>query len=65
MVKTVGTEFYNVYIDDNAVAENMPLQFALILTKAIYSEFYAEPKLRVTIEKVAVEPEAEEVDKSE
>ena len=65
MVKTVGTEFYNVYIDDNAVAENMPLQFALILVKAIYSEFYAEPKLRVTIEKVAVEPEVEEVDKSE
>ena len=65
MVKTVGTEFYNVYIDDNAVAENMALQFALILVKAIYSEFYAEPKLRVTIEKVAVEPEVEEVDKSE
>lgn len=63
MVKTVGTEFYNVYIDDNAVAENMPLQFALILVKAIYSEFYAEPKLRVTIEKIQFE--AEEVDKSE
>lgn len=65
MVKTVGTEFYNVYIDDNAVAENMPLQFALILTKAIYSEFYAEPKLRVTIEKMQFETEAEKVDKSE
>ena len=63
MVKTVGTEFYNVYIDDNAVAENMPLQFALILVKAIYSEFYAESKLKVTIEKIQFE--AEEVDKSE
>ena len=59
------TELYKVYIDDNAVAENMPLQFALILTKAIYSEFYAEPKLRVTIEKIQFETEVEEVDKSE
>ena len=65
MVKTVGTEFYNVYIDDNAVAENMPLQFALILVKAIYSEFYAEPKLRVTIEKISNITEVEEMDKNE
>lgn len=48
----MGTEFYNVYVDDNAVAENMPLQYALILTKAIYVEFYAEPHLRVTIERI-------------
>lgn len=65
MVKIVGTEFYNVYIDDNAVAENMPLQFALILVKAIYSEFYAEPKLRVTIEKISNNTEIEEMDKNE
>ena len=49
----MGTEFFNVYVDDNCVAENMPLQFALVLTKAIYGEFYAEPELRVTIQKVA------------
>ena len=55
----MSSEFYNVYIDDNCIAENMPLQFALILTKAIYGEFYAEPNLRVTIEKVSKETEAE------
>ena len=38
----------------------MPLQFALILTKAIYSEFYAEPKLKVTIQKMQLEAEVEE-----
>lgn len=65
MVKIMPTELYKVYIDDNTIAESMPLQFALILTKAIYSEFYAEPKLRVTIEKMQLETEAEEVDKSE
>lgn len=65
MVKIMGTEFYNVYVDNNAVAENMPLQFALILTKAIYAEFYAEPNLRVTIEKIPNNTDVEEVDKNE
>lgn len=58
-----SSEFYNVYIDDNCVAENMPLQFALILTKAIYGEFYAEPKLKVSIERVSFDTE-EEVEKN-
>ena len=61
----MNSEFYNVYVDDNCVAKNMPLQFALILTKAIYTEFYAEPKLKVTIEKMELNTEksikAEEV----
>lgn len=65
MVKIMPTELYKVYIDNDTIAENMPLQFALILTKAIYSEFYAEPKLKVTIEKICFETEMEEVDKSE
>lgn len=59
---TMSSEFYNVYIDDNCIAENMPLQFALILTKAIYGEFYAEPKLKVSIERVSFDTE-EEVEK--
>ena len=46
------TEFYNIYVNDNIVAKNMPLQYALILTKAIYVEFYAEPHLKVTIERI-------------
>lgn len=53
----MGTEFYNVYIDDNCVAENMALQYALILTKALYVEFYAEPHLRVTIERIPAKTE--------
>ena len=62
----MSSEFYNVYIDDNCIAENMPLQFALILTKAIYGEFYAEPKLKVSIERVYFDTEmAEEKDKNE
>lgn len=57
----MGTEFYSVYVDENCIGEKMPLQFALILTKAIYSEFYAEPNLKVTIEKITPENKAEEV----
>lgn len=45
-------EYYNVIIgDDNIVGKYMPLQFALILVKAIYSEFYAEPDLKVSIQR--------------
>ena len=61
----MSSEFYNVYVDDNCVAENMPLQFALILTKAIYTEFYAEPKLKVTIERVPSDTESEKPIKAE
>ena len=44
-------EYYKVYVGNNIVGDYMPLQFALILTKAIYTEFYNEPGLKVTIEK--------------
>lgn len=44
-------DYFNVYVDNDCVAKNMPLQYAIILTKGIYSEFYAEPNLKVTIEK--------------
>ena len=47
----MNNELFTVYVENNPVAEKMPLQFALFLIKAIYSEFYAEPNLKVTIEK--------------
>lgn len=59
------SEYYKVYVDNNLVGEYMPLQFALILTKAIYSEFYAEPNLKVTIQKMALETEAENENENE
>ena len=57
----MNNEFYKVYVDNNCVAEKMPLQFALILTKAIYSEFYAELKLKVTIERMMFDTEDEDI----
>ena len=58
-------DLYNISIGDDVVAKQMPLQFALILTKAIYSEFYAEPNLKVTIEKLPPPAETTEVVKDE
>ena len=60
----MSSNFYNIYVDENCVAENMPLQFALILVKAIYGEFYAEPKLKVSIERVSFNTETEDPDDS-
>ena len=59
------SESYKVYVDNNLVGEYMPLQFALILTKAIYSEFYAEPNLKVTIQKMVLGTEAENENENE
>lgn len=48
----MNSDYFKVSINGDTVADHMPLQFALILTKSIYSEFYAEPNLAVTIEKM-------------
>ena len=46
------SEFYEVYVGSDCVGKYMPLQYALILTKASYSEFYAEPGLEIKIKKM-------------
>ena len=46
-----NNELYEIYIDDDCIARYISLQFALILIKAIYVEFYAEPELKITIKK--------------
>lgn len=43
--------FYSIRVENDIVAQHMPLQYALMLIKVIYNEFYAEPTLKVTIEK--------------
>ena len=66
-MEVMNKEFYEVKIDNNLIAQYMPLQFALILTKAIYTEFYAESNLSVTIAKMqfAADLETEEVKENE
>ena len=51
----MSDSYYKVWVDNNPVADHMPFHYAIILIKGIYTEFYAEPNLRVTIEKVSYE----------
>lgn len=58
----MNSDYFKVSVNGGQVADHMPLQFALILTKAIYSEFYAESNLAVTIEKMQYDTVEEEID---
>ena len=40
---------YSVYVDQEKVASDMPLEYAMILAKAIFSHFFAEHSMSVTI----------------
>ena len=54
----MNSNYYKIYINDELVSNYMPLQYALILVKGIYAEFYAEPNLKVTIERDSYGTEA-------
>lgn len=56
----MSTETYSIYVENNKVAEYMPLTYALILIKAIYVEFYNEKNLKVTIKRTPIETEMED-----
>lgn len=50
----MNSEYFEVYIgsEEECVGKYMPLQYALILVKAVFSEFYAEPELEVKIKRM-------------
>ena len=58
MVQVMNSEFYEVYVDSDCVGKYMPLQYALMLIKASYSEFYAEPGLEIKIKKMVLGTES-------
>lgn len=53
----MNNEFYNVYIDNIMVAKEMALMHALILTKALFAEYYNEPDLDIHIKRNTAEDE--------
>lgn len=55
----MNSEFYSVYVENDKVATEMPLAIALILVKALYAEYYAEPSLRIGIERFQYDTETE------
>lgn len=49
-------QLYKIRINDtDIVGEALPFQFALLFVKAIYGEYYAEPNLKVSIERYTKE----------
>lgn len=42
---------YSVYVDQEKVASDMPFEYAIILAKAIFSHFFAEHNILVTIKR--------------
>lgn len=47
----MNSRFYRIKINNDVMAENMSLQIALVLVKAMYEEFYNEPDLVISIER--------------
>ena len=54
----MAEEKFCVYLDNIKTAENMTLETAVILAKALFNEYYLEPSMKVTIQKIR---EGEEV----
>ena len=56
----MSSDIYSIYVENNKVADNLPLTYALILIKAIYVEFYNEKNLKVTIKRNVGDEETED-----
>lgn len=56
-------ERYNVLIGKQIQAENMTLDNALIFTKALFQNFWADPDIEITINKLKYQDIYEENEK--
>lgn len=44
---------YSVTIDNNTIADNMSLEYALLLAKAVFIEYYCDTSIAVAIVKMS------------
>lgn len=49
--KNMGTDTYMVLIDKSIVAMALSLEHAVVLVKALFNEYYAEPGLTISIQR--------------
>ena len=49
--KNMGTDTYMVLIDKSIVAMALILEHAVVLVKALFNEYYAEPGLTISIQR--------------
>ena len=53
----MGCDYYRVLYRDIVIAEKMTLETALLLMKALFQNFYNEPTLQYTLEKMEADGE--------
>ena len=49
--KNMGTDTYMVLIDKSIIAMALSLEHAVVLVKALFNEYYAEPGLTISIQR--------------
>ena len=47
----MGEDKYNIFCDEHLVATNVRLEDTMIFAKALFEHYYAQPGLKVTIER--------------
>ena len=52
---TMSDNRYNVLCDGVVIAENLVLEYALLFVQAFLEKYFAEPSLKITIERVSKE----------
>lgn len=48
----MGEDKYNIFCDGHLVATEVRLEETMIFTKALFEHYYAQPGLKVTIERI-------------
>lgn len=47
----MANNMYRIRVDGNVVADNMELEYAMVLVKGLFVEFFNDNKMIVSIEK--------------
>lgn len=53
----MSCDYYQIYVDHVCIAKYVTLEYATVFTKAIFSEFYNEKDLKVSIQRMNLDTE--------
>ena len=57
----MGTRRYRVFVDGKAIAQAMPLEYAIVLIRAIFEEYYNDHNMEVMIKEMPQEVDEDEI----
>lgn len=57
----MDTRRYRVFVDGKAVAQAMPLEYAILFIKAVFEEYYNEHDMEVMIREMPQEVDEDEI----